>query len=152
MDVLKRTLVAEVEEDVGTKNGSNHCADTVESLGNVDSDLRVLRWAADWGRSCQWGWTERGRLTIIELDDIASHTCDERIGGSLQRAKTIADDEDGGTKSSKRLGLDAGDGDGSAYSVQEETPDEDGSVSIVTENPGCVSERGQWICAGQSQC
>ena len=60
---------------------------------------------------------ERGRLTIIELDDMLSHTCDERVGGSLQRAETIADDEDGSAKASKRLRLDARDGNGSAYGV-----------------------------------
>lgn len=81
-----------------------------------------------------------------------SHTGDEGVGGSLQRAKAVADDEDGSAEAAKGLGLDARNGDGSAYRVQEETPDEDGSVSIVAENPGCVTERGQWICAGESRC
>lgn len=95
---------------------------------------------------------ERGGLTIIELGDITSHTCDEGVGGSLQRAETIANDENRSAKAPERFRLDTWDGDGSAYGVQEKTPNKDGPVSIMTENPGCVSERGQWICAGESHC
>jgi hypothetical protein len=47
--VLESLLVTEVEEDVRAKNGGDDGANSVESLGNVDSNLRVLRWAADWG-------------------------------------------------------------------------------------------------------
>lgn len=80
------------------------------------------------------------------------HTCDEGIGGSFEGTKAIADDENGSAKSSKRFRLDARDGDSSAYSVKEETPDEDGSVTIVAKNPGGMTERGQRICAEETQC
>lgn len=47
--VLESLLIAEVEEDVRAKDGGNDGTDSIEGLGDVDSDLRILGWAANWG-------------------------------------------------------------------------------------------------------
>lgn len=59
--VLESLLVAEVEEDVRAKNGGNDGTDSVESLGDVDSELRILWWAADWGNIKLAGVEKTGR-------------------------------------------------------------------------------------------
>jgi hypothetical protein len=45
--ILESLLVAKVEKDIRAKDGGDDGADAVESLGDVDSDLRILWWAAD---------------------------------------------------------------------------------------------------------
>lgn len=45
--VLESLFVTEVEEDVRAKDGGNDGTDSVEGLGDVDSDLRILWWAAN---------------------------------------------------------------------------------------------------------
>lgn len=118
LHVRKGGLVVEVEEDIRAHEGGDDGADTVEGLGQVDAHLGVTRRTA--------------------------HR-DVRVGGSLESAKAIADDEDGGAEATKGLVDDARDGDDSAETVEEETPDEGGLVAPVTENPGGVTKGGERV-------
>lgn len=53
LDVLDGALIAKVEENVGTEDGGDNTADTIEGLRNVDADLRIPWWAANYGIECQ---------------------------------------------------------------------------------------------------
>ena len=70
-------------------------------------------------------------------------TGDEGVGGRLERAKAVADDEDTGAEAAEALGLDAGDADEGADGVEAQ------AVAIVAQDPGGVADRGQGIRAGQ---
>ena len=59
-------------------------------------------------------------------------TSDERVGSCLKRPKTIADDENGGTKTSKRLCFDTGNCNQGADSIETESPDKNGLVGVVS--------------------
>lgn len=48
LDVLQGLGVIECEKNVRSKYGRDNCSNTVESLGNVDSNLSKLRRAADY--------------------------------------------------------------------------------------------------------
>lgn len=120
LDVLQGGLVVKGEEDVGAQDGGDDGADGVEGLGDVDADLGVLGGPADG---------------------------DVGVGGRLEGAQAVADDEDAGAEAAEALCDDGGDGEQGADAVQEEAPDEDGAVAVVAQDPGGVAERGDGVCA-----
>ena len=80
------------------------------------------------------------------VDDVKL-TCNVRVGGRLERAETVADDEDAGAEAAKGLGLEGGNGAEGADAVEAETPDEDGAVAVVAEDPGGVADGGEGVCS-----
>jgi hypothetical protein len=59
-------------------------------------------------------------------------TSDERVGSCLKGPKTIADDENGGTETSKGLCFDSGNGNQGTDGVETEPPDEYSLVGVVS--------------------
>ena len=78
LHILQRFLALAYadKDDIGAEDWSNNCADSVERLGNVDSELRIP-----------------GRSTDGDVG----------VGSRLERAEAVADDEDGGAKAAKAL-------------------------------------------------
>ena len=69
-----------------------------------------------------------------------------RVGRCLQGSQTVTDHEDGSAESPERLVQQAWPSDQGAEAIQTKSPDEDGLVSEMTEDPVCMAERCQWIC------
>ena len=78
------------EEHIGAKNGGNDCANAIERLRNVDTQLSISRRTADG---------------------------DVRVCSSLQGAQTVTDNEDGRTEAPKRSMQDTRPGYKSTYSI-----------------------------------
>lgn len=87
--------------------------DRIESLGEIDTNLGVLRRTADG---------------------------DVGVGSSLEGSKSVTNDENGGAETAEGPVQDARPGDERANSVQAQTPDEDRLVAIVAEDPVGVAE------------
>ena len=64
------------KDDIGAEDWSNNSADSIERLGNVDSELGISRRSTDG---------------------------DVGVGGSLERTESIANNEDGSAKAAKAL-------------------------------------------------
>lgn len=68
-----------------------------------------------------------------------------RIGGSLQRPEAVSDHEDSSAEPPKGLVQQARPCYQSTDSVKAESPDEDGFVSKMSQDPVRMTERCQWI-------
>lgn len=77
-------------------------------------------------------------------------TGDIRVGSRLKRTKTVADDENADAKAGEGAVQDGRDCQQGAKTVQEEAPDEDGSIAVVPQDPGGVTKRSQGVCADGS--
>lgn len=153
MHVLQRLDVVEVEEDVGAQDGGHDRADAIEGLGDVDSDFGVLGRSADCSepRSAHLAYTDRD--WCWDAKDHVEPTGDIRVGSCLERAQAVADDEDADAKAGEGAVQDGRDGEQGAQSVEEEAPDEDGSIAVVPKDPGGVPKRSQGVGAdGVTYC
>lgn len=74
-------------------------------------------------------------------------TGDIRVGSRLKRTEAVADDEDADAKAGEGTVQDSRDCQQGAKTVQEEAPDEDGSIAEVPQDPGGVTKRSQGVCA-----
>lgn len=118
LHVLEGEVIVETEEDVRSEHGGYNGTNTVESLGKVDADFRVL-----------------GRAAYSDV----------RVGGRLERAQTVADDEDANTEAGEGLGLDARDREKGAEAIEEETPDKDGTVAEAAKNVGGMAKGSEGV-------
>ena len=76
-------------------------------------------------------------------------TSDVRVCSSFERTQAVPNDENSSAEASERSMDKARPGDQGPDSIQGETPDKDGLVAIMTEDPIGVAERGQGICTGE---
>ena len=78
LHILQRLLALPYadKDDIGAEDWSDDSADSIEGLGNVDSELRISRRSTD------------GNVGV---------------GGGLERAEPIANNEDGSAKAAKAL-------------------------------------------------
>ncbi|KAI3478877.1 hypothetical protein L1887_59112 [Cichorium endivia] len=109
-----------VEDDERPDHRRDNRANTVESLREVDTNLRVLWRTADgdvWVRS------------------------------GFEATKAITDDENGRTEASERAVEDTWPCDKRADAVQAQSPDESCFVAVMAQNPVGVAERSQRIRA-----
>lgn len=113
-----RIVARVLEKHVGRQDGRRNSSNTIESLREIDSDFRVL-----------------GGTT----------NCEVRIGCCFKRSKPTAHDEGGPAEAAKRSVHKAWPGDQSADTVQEETPNEDGLVAPVSQQPVCMAKGGKWV-------
>jgi hypothetical protein len=120
LHVLQGAVVVEGEEDVRPQHGRDDGADAVEGLRDVDAHLGELWRAADG---------------------------DVRVRRRLEAAEPVPYDEDARAEPAEGFGLDGRDGEEGADSVEAQTPDEDGPVAKVAQDPGCMSERGKRVCS-----
>lgn len=142
MHVLQRLYVVKVKEDVGSQDGSHYRADAIEGLRDVDSDFRVLGRATDCGElGSAHGPDAKGGKS-------AGPTGDVGVGSRLERTQSIADDEDADAEAGEGAVQDGRDCQQGAKAVEEEAPDEDGSIAVVAQDPGGVPKRSQGVGAG----
>lgn len=149
LHVLQRLYVVEVEEDVGAQDGGHDRADAIEGLGDVDSDFGVLGRAADCDER-RSALNPRLRWCIppeVNVMDQVGPTGDVRVGSCLERTQAVADDEDADAEAGEGAVQDGRDGQQGAKSVEEEAPDEDGSIAVVPQDPGGVPKRSQGVGA-----
>ncbi len=73
------------------------------------------------------------------------HTGDERVGSGFERSEAVANYENAGAEAAKGLGLDAGNSEQGANAVEGQAPDEDGTISIMTKDPGGMANGGEGI-------
>lgn len=78
---------------------------------------------------------------------ILKPTGDVRVGSRLKRTEAVADDEDADAEAGEGTVQDSRDCQQGAETVQEEAPDEDGSIAKVPQDPGGVTKRSQGVCA-----
>lgn len=105
LHVGEGVLVAKVEEDVGAEDGRDDGADAVEGLGDVDANLGESR------RAAYCTPLAIGPLHLhIRAGRDEGHTGDEGVGGRLEGAEAIADDEDASAEAAEALGLEGRDG------------------------------------------
>lgn len=122
LHILQRALVVAnmVEDDERPDHRRDNRANTVESLREVDTNLRVLWRTADgdvWVRS------------------------------GFEATKAITDDENGRAEASERAVEDTWPCDKRADAVQAQSPDERCFVAVMAQNPVGVAERSQRIRA-----
>lgn len=67
-------------------------------------------------------------------------TSDVRIRSRLQRPQSVADDKNAGTEPAKTSVNDRWNGEQSPDPIQKQAPDENGSIAIVPQNPGRMTE------------
>jgi len=96
LHVLDGGLVVEGEEHVGAQHGRDHGADSIEGLGDVDTDLGVL-----------WGTTHYKEEEQLSVEFISFHshswrfigalilTGNIRVSSSLERAQAATNNSDG---------------------------------------------------------
>lgn len=82
--------------------------------------------------------------------DKVEPTGDVRVGSCLERTQAVSDDENADTEAGEGAVQDGRDCEQRAKAVQEEAPDEDGSITVVTQDPGGVPKRSQGVGAGRS--
>lgn len=147
LHVLQRLHVVEVEEDVGAQDGGHDRADAIEGLGDVDSNFGVLGRAADCSESRSAHLAHADRSWWWDYRDNVEPTGDVRVGSCLERTQAVADDEDADAEAGEGAVQDGRDGQQGAKSVEEEAPDEDGSIAVVPQDPGGVPKRSQGVGA-----
>lgn len=124
LDVLKGDFLIEDEKDIRAEDGGNDGADAIEGLSDVDSDFGVA------------GWPAHG---------------DIGVSGRLERAQAVANDKDADAEPGEGVGFDARDREKGAEAIEEEAPDEDGSVTKSAKDPGGVAEGGKRVGTGKKE-
>lgn len=82
--------------------------------------------------------------------DKVEPTGDVRVGSCLERTQAVSDNENADAEAGEGAVQDRRDSKQCAKAVQEEAPDEDGSIAVVAQDPGGVPKRSQGVCAGRS--
>lgn len=74
-------------------------------------------------------------------------TGDVGVGSRLEGPQAVADDEDADAEAGKGAVQDGGDRQQGAKAVEEEAPDEYGSIAVVAQDPGGVPKGSQGVGA-----
>lgn len=107
-----------LEEDIRAQHGANNSADSLDSLGKVDTQLRVL------GRSAN---------------------CHKRVGCGLERTQSGADDDRCTAEAAEGAVEASGPHAEGTDAVEDQTEHECGLVAIVAEGPVGESEGGEGV-------
>lgn len=137
-------MVVKVKEDIGSQDGRHDRANAIEGLGDVDSNFRILGRAAD----CDELGSDFEPWAFPR--DNVEPTGDVRVGSCLERTQAVSDNENADTEASEGAVQDRRNGKQCAKAVQEEAPDEDGSIAVVAQDPGGVPKRSQGVGTGRS--
>lgn len=87
---------------------------------------------------------------MVSAKESVGPTGDVRVGSCLERPQAVANDEDADTEAGEGAVQDGRDGQQGAKTVQEQAPDKDGSITVVTQDPGGVPKRSQGVGAVRS--
>jgi len=82
---------------------------------------------------------------VYNLDLWDYRTRDVRVGCGLERAKSVADDEDGSAEAAKGAMENARPGHKGAYAVETKPPHEDRLEAIMAEDPVGMTQRGERV-------